>query len=248
MGRLEKWVGRSNRRHLVVAIAASAAAFALFFLLDLSTEVWEDGREVRKAEGLLWRYNVATGSVALALLAVTMSFGPIRVLKDGRRPAVHLPWRRVTGIWTAVFAFLHFPGGLAVHSVGWRVWVPFQRIVPKSDNLVDSFGVAYWAGLLAVVSLAILAMTSRDASLRRLGAVRWKRLHRLAYGALGLVVVHVLAMQYGERRDIRHALLTVTVLLTMICVQAAGFLIVRRRSRPQHPQVPSPSPRPTGTR
>lgn len=184
----------------------------------------------RKADGTLWRYNVATGSIALLLLAVTMSIGPIRVLRGRRRPAVHLPWRRVTGIWTAVFAVIHFPGGLAIHSSGWKIWQPFMRIWPEPDQLVDSFGVAYWAGLAALAFVIVLGVTSRDGSMRRLGAKRWKRLHRIAYVAVGMVAVHSLAMQYAERRDPRHAALTALVLVVMVGLQLAGFATVRRRA------------------
>ena len=222
---------RAIKRHLLVALGAALSATALFFLLELSTEFWVDVTEGRKADGLLWRYNVATGSVALSLLVVTMSIGPIRVLRGRHRRAVQLPLRRVTGIWTAVFALLHFPGGLAIHSRGWEVWKPFTRIVPEFDNLVDSFGVAFWAGLIALACLVVLGITSRDGSLRRLGAVRWKRLHRLAYAALGLVAVHALSMQYSERRDPRHATLTAMVLVVAVGLQAAGFVTLRRAGK-----------------
>ena len=45
-------------------------------------------------------------------------------------------------------------------------------------------------GFLAFLCLAPLAWTSTDASVRRLGFQRWKALHRLAYVAGVLAVVH----------------------------------------------------------
>ena len=214
----------------MVAFAATAATIAIYLALDLSTELWVDATLGRKADGELWRFNVATGSVATILLVITLSIGPVRVLRGGRR-AIHLPWRRITGVWAVVFALVHFPGGLAVHSKGWQVWGPFARIVPEAGNLIDSFGVAYWAGLFALSVLAILAVTSRDQSLRGLGATRWKRLHRLAYPALALVIIHALSMQYSERRDIRHALLTVVVVGVAVALQILGFVRLRYGAR-----------------
>lgn len=224
-----KYIDRMTQqtRHAIVALGAAAAAVVIYLALGFSTELWVDASLGRKADGALWRFNVATGSVSTILLVVTLSIGPIRVLRGGRR-AVHLPWRRATGVWAALFALLHLPGGLAVHSRGWNVFAPFGRIVPEAGNLVDSFGVAYWAGLGALTVLAVLAFTSRDLWLRRLGPLRWKRLHRLSYVGLALVTAHALSMQYSERRDIRHAALTAAVLALAVALQLAGSLRHRR--------------------
>lgn len=217
----------------MVAAGGTVAVLLISVLLDVfSTELWVDESLGRKADGELWRFNVATGSVALILLVITLSIGPLRVLRGAGRRRVHLPWRRVTGVWATVFAVLHFPGGLAMHSKGWRIWGPFQRILPEAGNLIDSYGVAYWAGLGALLLLAVLAATSRDESLRRLGAVRWKRLHLLAYPALALVIVHVPSMQYSERRDLWHAAISSSVLAFVVVVQLAGYLRVKRGAVP----------------
>jgi sulfoxide reductase heme-binding subunit YedZ len=222
-------IRRGWTRHGVVAAGGATAALVIFMLLDVfSTELWVNASLGRKAEGELWRFNVATGLVALALLVVTVAIGPVRVLRGAERRPIHLPWRRVTGVWAAVFAVLHFPGGLAIHSAGWRIWGPFERILPEAGNLVDSYGVAYWSGLAALLLLIVLATTSRDKALRTLGAQRWKRLHLLVYPALALVIVHVPSMQYSERRALWHAAITSTVLVLAVAVQFAGFLRVRR--------------------
>lgn len=219
------------RRHVVVGLAALAAALIVFWLLEFSTETW--GNEAgRKADGTLWRYNVATGSVALALMVATLAFGPIRKLRGIDRLAVHLPWRRVTGVWAAILALAHFPGGLAIHTSGWRLWRPFVSVLPGVPSRpFDAFTVGYWLGVFAFVTLVPLAVTSNNASLRRLGAARWKRLHRLAYLALGFIVIHVSAMQYGEGRDLRHRALTGALLAIAVGLQAAGFVVTRRHDR-----------------
>jgi sulfoxide reductase heme-binding subunit YedZ len=45
-------------------------------------------------------------------------------------------------------------------------------------------------GIIAVLSLAALAATSTDAMIKRLGARRWQRLHRIVYVIALLTVVH----------------------------------------------------------
>jgi DMSO/TMAO reductase YedYZ heme-binding membrane subunit len=45
-------------------------------------------------------------------------------------------------------------------------------------------------GLLALVDMAVLAWTSRDAAVRSWGAKRWKRLHRTVYLVVPVVFVH----------------------------------------------------------
>lgn len=126
---------------------------------------------------------------------------------------VHLPWRRVTGIWSAIAVAAHVPGGLAIHSTGWRVWTPFESAIPGvSGRPLDTFTLGYWVGLVGVALLVPLVVKSRDASLRRLGPTRWHGLHRrLTWAAYWVVAVHVVALQYAESRDVRHIALTASV-------------------------------------
>ena len=213
---------RSTRRHVVVGGASVVAVGALMVITEFSTETWGPPDE-RKADGLLWQFNVSTGLVALWLLVVTLSIGPVRAIRSGGRPAVHLPWRRVTGVWSVVLVAAHVPGGLAIHTTGWSLWSPFASAIPGLDaRRFDEFTIGYWIGAVALVVLVPLVATSTTGALRRLGAPRWKRLHRLTYMAFALVAVHVVAMQYGEGRDIRHVALTALVFAVAVSAQGAG--------------------------
>jgi DMSO/TMAO reductase YedYZ heme-binding membrane subunit len=213
---------RAARRHVVVGVASAVAVGTLMAITEFSTETWGPPDEP-KADGLLWQFNVSTGLVALALLVFTLSIGPVRAIRSARRPAVHLPWRRVTGVWSAVLVAAHVPGGLAIHTTGWSLWSPFASAIPGIDaRRFDEFTVGYWIGAVALVVLVPLVATSNAGALRRLGPSRWKRLHRLAYVAFVLVAVHVVAMQYGEGRDIRHVALTALVFSIAVGAQIAG--------------------------
>ena len=228
---------RSIVRHVIVGGASVCAVLLIIALTELSTEDW--GRpDQLKRDGLLWQFNVATGTVAVALLVVTLSIHPLRTLR-GRTTPVHLPWRRATGVWSAVLVAAHIPGGLAIHSSGWRVWTPFESVVPGVDGRpLDEFTLGYWIGLVAALTLVPLVVTSTEASLRRRGAANWKRLHRLIYATYALAAVHVVALQYGESRDLRHVALIALVFGAAIVVRAVAAVSSLRGRTAVPPGVP----------
>jgi sulfoxide reductase heme-binding subunit YedZ len=82
-------------------------------------------------------------------------------------------------------------------------------------------------GLLTLLLLLPLAVTSTDGWVRRLGFARWKRLHRLAYLAAALGVVH---FAWRVKADLRAPLLfaaAVAALLLLRLVPAARRRLAR---------------------
>jgi sulfoxide reductase heme-binding subunit YedZ len=224
--------GRSLRRHLVVGSISVCTGTVLMLLTEFSSETW-GMPEQKKTAGSLWQFNIATGTVALGLLVATLTYRPARVLL-GRSPGpAHFPWRRTLGVWSAIAVVAHVPGGLAIHTTGWRFWTPFESLLPGIDGRpFDEFTVGYWMGLFAVLALIPLAVTSNASSLRRLGARRWQRLHRVVSWTLYcLVAFHVVALQYGEFRNRRHVALTGSIFAVAIIARLA-VLRSNRRARP----------------
>jgi DMSO/TMAO reductase YedYZ heme-binding membrane subunit len=217
-----------DRPHVTVAAVAAFAAASIFLLASASTETWGSPDQI-KSDGLLWRFNVATGLVALGLLVVTLSIGPLLTLSgSGRQRRVHHRWRRATGVWSAVFALAHVPGGLAIHSSGWRIWEPFASALPGVESRsFDEFTIGYWAGAIALLAMIPLAVTSNRFSLARMGARRWQRLHRLSYVIYAFVTIHVVALQFGESRAVVWVLLTAGVFAPVIPLR----LLRRHRGR-----------------
>lgn len=229
---LHRISGRALRRHFVVGSASAAAVVLLMLATELSGETW-GMPDQRKADGSLWQFNVATGTVALVLLVATLTYRPVRVLV-GRSPGpVHLPWRRTLGVWAAIAVVAHAPGGLAIHTTGWRLWTPFESVLPWVDGRpFDEFTVGYWIGLFAVLTLVPLVATSNSAALRGLGARRWQRLHRvLSWMLYWLVAFHVVALQYGEVRNRVHVALTASVFAVAIFARLALRWLRRRAQR-----------------
>ena len=120
------------------------------------------------------------GFVACLLLASVLTFSPLRVLfpKWGIAQALNRH-RRLVGVSAFAYALLHFTvqvlyvydGGFG--TLAQEVQKPFQL-----------------TGLVALVILFVLAITSLHAALRWLGGHAWKNLHRLVYLAAALAAYH----------------------------------------------------------
>ncbi len=116
------------------------------------------------------------GFWALVFLGVTLSVTPFRrVFRYGNLVDV----RRMLGVGTFCYIATHltlftadqmFDLGKVVHEISHRWYL----IV----------GGTAWLGL------ASLAATSTDGMVRRLGALRWRRLHKIVYGIALLALIH----------------------------------------------------------
>jgi sulfoxide reductase heme-binding subunit YedZ len=173
------------------------------------------------------RLTVATGYVALALLALTLLIGPGNLLLRRRNP-VSSYLRRDVGAWTAVFSGVHVIPALWVHGTG-QIGDFFDFFVADGSPLTNSFGLGNWTGLAALVIAAVLLALSSDAALRKLKAKNWKRLQRLNYTLFALVVVH--AFFYGAllRETSPYTILLGLGVLAVVVGQGVGIWLFRRR-------------------
>jgi methionine sulfoxide reductase heme-binding subunit len=171
--------------------------------------------------------TVATGYLALGLLAITLLIGPANLLLRKRNP-VSSYLRRDMGMWTVIASVAHVIFGLQVHGTG-RIGGFLDYFVADGSPLTNSFGWANWTGLAAlVIALGLLAL-SNDAALRKLKARRWKRLQRLNYALFALVLAH--AFFYGAllRRDSPYTLLLLLSVGAVVVGQVVGVRLWRRR-------------------
>jgi methionine sulfoxide reductase heme-binding subunit len=118
------------------------------------------------------------GFTASVILAIVLTLSPLRVLLPHVRLVQMLQrHRRLIGVTTFVYAVLHvtmhfiYEGGFGTFATDWKK--PFIMV-----------------GLTAFSILLVLAATSFNAVVRRMGARPWKWLHRLVYVAAILVVYH----------------------------------------------------------
>ena len=200
---------RRLRTHLALAVGSVAATALIFAVIE--------------SDDAVFRASMATAYVGLALFAVTLAFGPFTELQ-GRRYPLSTDIRRDFGIWAGVFAVVHVVVGLQVHLRG-KMWEYFVRpanrlILPR----VDPFGAANYTGLAAALIFVVLLATSNDASLKALGATRWRWLHALATTALVLTLIHGAAYQWIEARPWGYV-----ILFALLAVSTLGPRIVRPR-------------------
>jgi sulfoxide reductase heme-binding subunit YedZ len=193
------------------------------------------------AGGTLQRLSIATGYVALALLALTLAVGPVRALTRRRLP-LSIDLRRDVGICTAILGLAHVVLGLQVHFGGRiaRYFLESESAGGPGRIRLDRGGVANWTGLAAAVLLVLLLALSSDRAIRCLGARLWKRLQRLTYLLLGLVALHTVLYQVLEARVAWLIMAGAALAGAAVALQLAGVL--RRRAADAAPAAHSSRP------
>jgi sulfoxide reductase heme-binding subunit YedZ len=171
-----------------------------------STAGWVDSlNQALKRVPVLPLYFVALIPAALMFqLALTGNGGadPVRALEHGlgidafkfmlasllvtplrERTGINLlRFRRMIGLTAFFYAMLHF-----------GVWLVFDRQLQWAAIGADLVKRPYIIiGMAALLMLLPLALTSNNAMVSRLGAMRWRWLHRLAYPAAIAIALHYL--------------------------------------------------------
>ena len=145
-----------------------------------------------------------TGLWALRLLMVTLALTPLRLL-TGWSGA--LRYRRMTGLFAFFYALLHF-----------LTYLGLDQQFAWGDIATDILERPYiTVGFAALVILVPLAATSTNAMVRRLGARRWLRLHRLVYVSGLLGALHFLWL---VKADIREPVLYLALFVILMVLRA----------------------------
>jgi sulfoxide reductase heme-binding subunit YedZ len=131
--------------------------------------------------------------------------------------------RRMVGLFAFFYATLHLSTYLALDQ-GFDLSDIGEDIVKRKFITV---------GFLAFLLLIPLAVTSTDRAVKRLGFRRWKRLHRLAYAAAVLGVVHFV---WRVKADLLQPALFAAALAALFTVRIAAA-----RRKPPAPVKPSSS-------
>ena len=144
-----------------------------------------------------------TGDWALRLLLVTLAVSPLRALTGW---SWLLRVRRMLGLFAFFYASLHL-----------LIYVWLDRQLALGDIVEDVLERPYVTlGFGAYVLLLPLALTSTNAMIRRLGARRWRLLHRAVYAAAALAVAHFLWL---VKADLREPLIYAGVLALLLALR-----------------------------
>jgi sulfoxide reductase heme-binding subunit YedZ len=147
------------------------------------------------------------GLLALVFLVAALACTPAKLVLGWTWP---LRIRRMLGLLAFFYATLHVLTYTGLDQV--FDWSAIWADVTKRKFI--------FVGLAAFVLLIPLALTSTDASVRRLGFARWKRLHRLAYLAPALGVLHFF---WRVKKDATEPLAYGAVLAVLLALRLVAY-------------------------
>jgi sulfoxide reductase heme-binding subunit YedZ len=148
------------------------------------------------------------GLLALIFLVAALVCTPLKLLFGWTWP---IRIRRMLGLLAFFYAALHVSTYTGLDQ--FFDWPAIYADVTKRKFI--------FVGLAAFVLLIPLALTSTNAAVKRLGFVRWKRLHRLAYVAPILAVVHfILRVKKDEQEPMTYAVILAALLAIRVAAAA----------------------------
>jgi sulfoxide reductase heme-binding subunit YedZ len=170
--RAVSWQVWRDRRGRLSPLRIATLAILLLPLAKALFEADAIAHGARPLNDLIHR----AGFWALVFLGLTLAVTPFRrIFRYGNLVDI----RRMLGVGTFCYIATHltlffadqsYDVGKAVHEITHRVYL--------------IIGATAWVGLAA------LATTSTDGMVRRLGALRWRRLHQIIYGIALLALIH----------------------------------------------------------
>jgi sulfoxide reductase heme-binding subunit YedZ len=182
-------------------------AAALLPLAYLALGAWRGGLGANPIETI----TRSTGVWTLRLMLITLAVTPLRWL-TGWNEVVR--FRRMLGLFAFFYGSLHLMTYLWLDQ--FFDWAAIAKDVVKRPFIT--------AGFSAYVLLVPLAITSTAGMIRRLGGRAWRRLHRLAYVAAALGVVHYWWLVKLDTRPPRNYGIVLAALLSI-----RVWVYVRRR-------------------
>ncbi len=147
------------------------------------------------------------GLLALVLLIAALACSPAKTLFGWTWP---LRIRRMLGLLAFLYATLHV-GTYTGLDQGFD-WPAIWKDVSKRNFI--------FVGFAAFVLLIPLALTSTNGAVRRLGFARWKLLHRLAYVAPALGVLHFF---WRVKKDVTEPVAYGAVLTVLLLIRLAAY-------------------------
>jgi methionine sulfoxide reductase heme-binding subunit len=167
---------------------------------------------IRAAEGLLGADPVAEslnqfGLLALVFLIAALACTPLKLIFGWLWP---MRLRKMLGLFGFFYAAMHF-----------LTYIVLDRQLNFSEVLADILKRKFiFVGFAAFVLLIPLALTSTQNAIRRMGAKKWQRLHKLAYvsAILGLIHFFWRVKVVGDEQYVYAGILFVLLLARLIPV------------------------------
>ena len=158
-----------------------------------------------------------TGMLALIFLILSLAITPARKI-SGYNAFSH--FRKMLGLCAFFYGLLHFAS-----------YFIFDRSLGIKSTIADTWARPFiLLGMTALLVMVPLALTSTTGMIKRLGAARWKRLHRLAYMAGVAGALHYFLL---VKADTRQPLVFAAVLTLLLGYRLVdGYLPSSRKGKP----------------
>ena len=183
-------------------------------LIPLAVLLWRAAHRTLGADAVAAGLN-QLGYLAFVFLMASLACTPLKIVTGWTWP---VRIRRMLGLFAVFYATLHLVTYVTIdQQLDWAVL--WGDVTQRKFMIV---------GFVAFLLLVPLAWTSTDASVRRLGFQRWKALHRLAYVAGVLAVVHFL---WRVKLDTRVPLTWAAILGVLFLIRIGDAIRTRRRKR-----------------
>ena len=169
-------------------------------ILVLAIEAFTDGLGANPIQVI----TRSLGDWALRFLLLTLAVTPVRMLTGWGRLA---GLRRTFGLITFSYACLHLLSYVGLDQ--FFDWPVLWKDLVKRQFIT--------VGMVAFVILIPLAITSHNAIIKRMGAVRWRALHRTVYVVPPLVILHfVMMIKAGYDRPTLYGFVAVALLVMRV--------------------------------
>ncbi len=167
-----------------------------------------------------------TGILSLLFLFLSLAITPLRVMTGWN-------WLIASRRWLGLYGFLY----AIIHLMIYVAWDRMGSITSTVEEIVSRRFLT--VGFIAVVLMLPLAVTSTNWMIRRLGASRWKLLHRLAYVVVILGVAHYIML---VKSDLRQPIAFALVLTPLLGFRAVKHYLDLRSAARHTGRSPKPQP------
>ncbi len=183
---------RFKWRYDVIVLAGIALFIAMFVFISMVSR--SPGQSFTVVQVLIRAF----GAAAFLLLNVILAIGPLARLNARFKPLLYN--RRHMGVLCFLLALTHAGLSLLWYQ-GFSALNPVVALFVSNARYTSISGFPFESiGLVALVMLAVLAVSSHDFWQATLGPSVWKRIHMSIYAAYGLLVLHImLGVVQGEK-------------------------------------------------
>lgn len=200
---------RPNRKTLLIFAALALVFWMVQFAYQYFTQV------ERKTASALIRSFSFTGATLISFALIASS-----IFKWWPQLSIHWRIRRYLGVAGFTFIALHI---LAVEKFifNWDVIAAYTSLNPIKNPIIY--------GSIAFTILFFMAATSNDYAVEKLGASRWKFLHRFVYLAYLAAILHFIQMNPPALNNVSGYLLLTATSLALLGQLFWYVATVRRR-------------------